>query len=439
MKRKLKHKKNLKTKQIMNCNEFKSKVVDLFDTHVDKATREACLAHMDSCPSCKEYYEELKMAFTELEPHKTFNVSLAVSQNKPHRRLWQTAAAVIVCLMSFVLGWSHLFTSEARAGQTTPFTLTDGMKCVQNVGSFRIVAYARTTPKENFAYFDPKADFVKVSISLMRQNDSTFFRVEKEGGRTVVCDGTNQYMWTGDGAYNKEGRDADFLESFNSLLYPERLLKLQDQVVYLSEKNREIRTETDSTIIITVEGKQLSGELNELFTKGKERLVPVVIRNVFSKNDGLLRSVNVTVNNVVILKVVSIQYNVIMNKKNIVALPNVPSTKWEEMKPQPIEKRLLARLQHMSAEEAAQAMMDDLCNGKAAANPAFRFYKPYLPKMTREFAGCRASNFTAKKKGDYAGLFVFYLLTRPNGKTEKSYICVRNDNDQHIWIADGGL
>ncbi|MFW5504591.1 MAG: zf-HC2 domain-containing protein, partial [Prevotella sp.] len=60
-------------------------------------------------------------------------------------------------------------------------------------------------------------------------------------------------------------------------------------------------------------------------------------------------------------------------------------------------------------------------------------------QMTRKFAGCKASNFTAKKKGDYAGVFVFYLLTHPNGKTEKSYVCVRNDNDQHIWIADGGL
>ena len=423
----------------MNCNEFKTKVADLFDTNVDEAILKECRAHMDSCPSCKEYYEELREAFTELEPRKTFNAHPIAGQRKSNWRLWRAAAAVAICLVSFFLGWSHLFTSEARAGQAPAFTLADGMKCVQNVGSFRMVAYARTAPKENFAYFDPKADFVKVNISLMRQNDSTFFRVEKDGGRTVVCDGANQYMWTGDGAYDKEGKDANFLESFTSLLYPERLLKMQDQVVCLSEKNKETRSETDSTIIITVEGKQLSGDLNELFARGKESLIPVVIRNVFSKNDGLLRSVNVTVNNVVVLRVDNIQYNVMMSKKSLVALPDAPSSKWEEMRPQPMEKRLLGRLQRMGAKEAAQAMMDDLCNGRAAASPAFRQYKPYLAAMTREFAGCKASNFTVRKKGDYAGVFVFYLLTRPNGKTEKSYICVRNDNDQHIWIADGGL
>lgn len=423
----------------MNCNEFKAKVVDLFDTNVDGATLKECRAHMDSCPSCREYYEELRKAFTELEPRKTFNAHPTAGQRKPNQRLWHAFAAVAICLVGFFLGWSHLFTSEAHAGQAPAFTLADGMKCVQNVGSFRMVAYARTTPKENFAYFDPKADFVKVNISLMRQNDSTFFRVEKDGGRTVVCDGANQYMWTGDGAYDKEGKDANFLESFASLLYPERLLKMQDQVVCLSEKNKETRSETDSTIIITVEGKQLSGDLNELFARGKESLIPVVIRNVFSKNDGLLRSVNVTVNNVVMLRVDNIQYNVMMSKKSLVALPDAPSSKWEEMRPQPMKKRLLGRLQRMGAEEAAQAMLDDLCNGRAAASPAFRQYKPYLAALTHKFAGCKASNFTVRKKGDYAGVFVFYLLTHPNGQTEKSYICVRNDNDQHIWIADGGL
>lgn len=423
----------------MNCNEFKTKVVELFDTNVDEVTRRECVAHMDTCPDCKQYYEELKASFDQLQPRKTLAHTSSQRRRRMQRALWRTAAAVAICLVGFVLGWSHLFTSPAQASQASPFSLADGMMCVQNVGSFRMVAYARTTPKENFAYFDPKADFVRVDISLMRQNDSTFFRVEKQGGRTVVCDGVSQYMWTGDGGYFKDALTAGFLESFSSLLYPERLLRMQDQVVNLSEKNRETRTETDSTIIITVEGKQLSGDLNELFAKGKEQLYPVTIKNVFSKNDGLLRSVNVTVNNVEMLRVDNIQYNVLMNKKSVVALPDIPSDKWNEMKPQPIEKTRLARLQRMSAEEAAQDMMDALCNGSAASHPAFIQYKAYLPKMTPEFRGCKASRFTARKKGDYAGVFVFYLLQHPNGKTEKSYICVRKDNEQHIWIADGGL
>ena len=423
----------------MDCNEFKNKVVDLFDINVDAVTRKECFAHMDTCPECKQYYEELRTTFDEIAPKKAFRKQPSRKQHKTRSTAWSTAAAVVLCLLSFALGWSHLFSSTARAGQSTAFSLSDGMMCVQNVGSFKMVAYVRTTPKENFAYFDSKADFVKVNISLMRQNDSVYFRVEKEGGRTVVCDGRNQYMWTGNGGCYKAGMDCGFLESFTSLLYPERLLKMQSQVISLSEKNKETRTETDSTIIITVEGKRLSGDLNELFANGKEQLYPVIIKNVFSKNDGLLRSVNVKVNNVVMLRVDNIQYNVLMNKNTVTALPDVPSGKWDEMKPQPVEKSRLARLQHRSPEKAAQEMLNDLCSGKAGSNPAFCQYKASMSSLEKEFEGCRASNFVAKKSGDYAGVYVFYLLTRPNGKTEKSYICIRNDNDQHIWIADGGL
>ena len=423
----------------MDCNEFKNKVVDLFDTNVDAVTRKECFAHMDTCPECKQYYEELKTTFDEIAPKKAFRKQPSRKQHKTRRTACSTAAAVVLCLLSFALGWSHLFSSTARAGQSTAFSLSDGMMCVQNVGSFKMVAYVRTTPKENFAYFDSKADFVKVNISLMRQNDSVYFRVEKEGGRTVVCDGRNQYMWTGNGGCYKAGMDCGFLESFTSLLYPERLLKMQSQVISLSEKNKETRTETDSTIIITVEGKRLSGDLNELFANGKEQLYPVIIKNVFSKNDGLLRSVNVKVNNVVMLRVDNIQYNVLLNKNTVTALPDVPSGKWDEMKPQPVEKSRLARLQHRSPEKAAQEMLNDLCSGKAGSNPAFCQYKASMSSLEKEFEGCRASNFVAKKSGDYAGVYVFYLLTHPDGKTEKSYICIRNDNDQHIWIADGGL
>lgn len=60
----------------MDCNEFKNKVVDLFDTNVDAVTRKECFAHMDTCPECKQYYEELRTTFDEIAeegfPEATF-------------------------------------------------------------------------------------------------------------------------------------------------------------------------------------------------------------------------------------------------------------------------------------------------------------------------------------------------------------------------------
>ena len=108
--------------------------------------------------SMYSYYEELKTTFDEIAPKKAFRKQPSTKLHRTRRTAWSTAAAVVLCLLSFVLGWNHLFSSTARAGQSTAFSLSDGMMCVQNVGSFKMVAYVRTTPKENFAYFDSKAD-----------------------------------------------------------------------------------------------------------------------------------------------------------------------------------------------------------------------------------------------------------------------------------------
>lgn len=423
----------------MDCKDFKTRVADLFDVRVDKDSCRELFAHIEECPECKLYYEDMKAAFSLLQPRRTFTWQSQRPKRKPRRRMWNAVAAVVISLVSFGLGWSHLFTSSARAAEGTPFTLADGVKYVQNVGSFRMVAYVRTTPDENFAYFDSKADFVRVNIGLMRQNDSIFFRVEKEGGRTVVCDGVSQYMWTGKGGYFKAGLDAGFLESFANLLHPERLLEMQRQVVYFSEKNKETRIETDSTIVINVEGKQFGNDLDELFMSGRNSLYPVTIKNVFSRNDGLLRYVEVAVNGVVMMRVNDIRYNVMMSKKSLVALPDVTADTWNEMKPQSIEKSRLKALQGMSAEEAAQYMIEALCNGTAAGNPAFVQYKNFMPKLSKLYKGCKASDFTSRSGGDYAGVHVFYKLTRPDGRTEQAHIAIRNDNEQHIWIVDGGL
>lgn len=52
----------------MNCEEFKEKVVGLFDKNVDEKTKSECEHHVSQCPDCKKYYEELRSAFGEVSP-----------------------------------------------------------------------------------------------------------------------------------------------------------------------------------------------------------------------------------------------------------------------------------------------------------------------------------------------------------------------------------
>jgi outer membrane lipoprotein-sorting protein len=305
--------------------------------------------------------------------------------------------------------------------------------------------YARTERNENFAYFNPHSDFVKINIQLMRQNDSTYYRVDKEQGKTIVCDGKNQYVWTPDGHYFMGNLDDNVLESFANLLYPERLLSMQESVVELSKKNKVTRTETDSTIVLVTEGMESSGDLQQLLELGKMNEYKVTMQNVFSKNDGLLRSVKIWLmadgTKTLMMHIDDIRYNIMLNKNSLIALPQIPSDKWIQIhQEQSISQQRLSFLQKEAPQQAAQRIMQALIAGKSEkAKEALAYYKDVFQKLSANLNGSKASDFIVKKDGSYAGVYVFYTLTRPDGSSGKEHLAIRNDNSQHIWIVDGGL
>ena len=235
-------------------------------------------------------------------------------------------------LLGFFIGWSHLFSTSAVAETPRGQLFEQWIKSVQNVGSFQMAVYARTTSNDNFAYFDPKADFVRIDIGLLRQNDSVFYRVEKQNGRVIVFDGQNQYMWVPNALYVKGPRAANFLEYFINLLYPERLLTMQKSAIDFSKKNEVIRTESDSTITLTFKGTEKNSDLQQLLETGKMGDCEVEVENVFTKNDGLLRFVKLWVVNdgqkTLLLHIDNIQYNVMMSRANLI---QIPDTQWTDV------------------------------------------------------------------------------------------------------------
>jgi len=429
----------------MTCDEFKNRIVDLFDKDVDIKTQSECEAHIAECDACKEYYEEMMETYNLLRPQASPEKVLAVNAKKPHHRYWQMAAAAVIFFIGIVVGWNHLFSTSAVADTPSSFSLDQAIQCVQNVGSFQMDVFVRTQANENFDYVDPNSDFVKVNIQLLRQNDSTFYRVEKENGRTVVCDGANQYMWLTDKLYVKGPLNSGFLGTFRNLLYPERLLSMQESAVELSKKNKVTRSETDSTVILTIEGTEKNQDMQELLKTGKMGECPVTIQNVFTKNDGLLRSVKVWLTwkgeKVEMMHIGNIRYNLMLSRSNMTALPKVPAEKFSDVtQQQDVKQSRLSILQKETATQAAQRMINCLISGKTEnAQEALDPYNCVMGVLKSKFSGCKASNFIEKKDDSYRGIFVFYTLTRQDGTKQQMHIAVRNDNNQHIWIADGGL
>lgn len=422
----------------MNCNDFKEKVVDLFDKDIDMQAQAQLREHMANCHDCKAYYDELRKTFNILQPLDTANIR----KTKITHRLWRYAAAVAIFLFGFVIGWNHLFSTPAVADDAKFTFLQQSIQSVQNVGSFQMEVYARTTQQENFATFDPAMPFVKIDIKLLRQNDFLFYRVEKANGRTVVSDGRNQYMWIPNVLYLKGSQESDFLEHFANLIFPERLLTIQKSAIKLSNENKMTQVESDSTIVLTVDGVEKNSDLRQLFETGKMDDCRLIVENTFTKNDGLLRFVKLWVikdgKKILLLHIDNIRYNVMLNKGEITRLPTAEWTDITEQRA--TSSNRLKQLQNETPQQAAKRILNAVIADKdSQAAEALIYYKSILPQLIHKLKGCKVSAFETRKDSSYVGVYVFYTLTTPEGNREKRHIAIRNDNEQHIWIVDGGL
>lgn len=424
----------------MNCNDFKEKVVDLFDKDIDMQAQTQLREHMANCHDCKAYYDELRKTFNILQPLDTANTN--IRKTKITHRLWRYAAAVAIFLFGFVIGWNHLFSTPAVADDAKLTFLQQSIQSVQNVGSFQMEVYARTTQQENFATFDPAMPFVKIDIKLLRQNDFLFYRVEKANGRTVVSDGRNQYMWIPNVLYLKGSQESDFLEHFANLIFPERLLTIQKSAIKLSNEKKMTQVESDSTIVLTVDGVETNSDLRQLFETGKMDDCRLIVENTFTKNDGLLRFVKLWVikdgKKILLLHIDNIRYNVMLNKGEITRLPTAEWTDITEQRA--TSSNRLKQLQNETPQQAAKRILNAIIADKdSQAAEALIYYKSILPQLIHKLKGCKVSAFETRKDSSYVGVYVFYTLTTPEGNREKRHIAIRNDNEQHIWIVDGGL
>ena len=422
----------------MNCNDFKEKVVDLFDKDIDMQAQAQLREHMANCHDCKAYYDDLRKTFNIRQPLDTANIR----KTKITHRLWRYAAAVAIFLFGFVIGWNHLFSTPAVADDAKLTFLHQSIQSVQNVGSFQMEVYARTTQQENFATFDPAMPFVKIDIKLLRQNDFLFYRVEKANGRTVVSDGRNQYMWIPNVLYLKGSQESDFLEHFANLIFPERLLTIQKSAIKLSNENKMTQVESDSTIVLTVDGVEKNSDLRQLFETGKMDDCRLIVENTFTKTDGLLRFVKLWVikdgKKNLLLHIDNIRYNVMLNKGEITRLPTAEWTDITEQRT--TSSNRLKQLQNETPQQAAKRILNAIIADKdSQAAEALIYYKSILPQLIHKLKGCKVSAFETRKDSSYVGVYVFYTLTTPEGNREKRHIAIRNDNEQHIWIVDGGL
>ncbi|MDD3039889.1 zf-HC2 domain-containing protein [Bacteroides sp.] len=448
----------------MKCKEFKKNIVELCDKNTDPRLVDECMHHMEECLECKSYYEDYMATVSMLCPRyapmaiqskspETKIESSAIerkSSEKQHKiqqlriRFTQIAAALIIFVAGIMTGLSNLFSTDAKAIPSPSLIFEQAIRNVHNAGSFIINMNARTLPNENMAYFNPDAEFVNISLKVLHQNDSTFWRLEKEGGRAILFDGREQYMWDNIGLKVRGSATTGFMESFASLLEPEKLLEQQKTAIANNNKGDVKMSETDSKIVITTYTEMYDNNLYSLLHNSKLGKHKCIIENVFTKNDGLLREIRVWVEQngkkVLILSSSEIKYNTLLRKEDLLCLPNIDKSQWVSAE-EPLLKEgaHLKALQNETATEAARRILTALTNGNPEqAKEALQTYD--RAELSKRLSGCKVSEFSMpKKKENNASVFVFYKLTQPDGTSQMNYVVLRQDNDQKIWILDGGL
>ena len=438
----------------MNCQNFKNHIADLCDKHVDAKIAAKFKQHIEECPECRKYYENFMSTVDLLAPkcspvsenqflntQKFSTRRTIVVRRRLLRQLWKVAAVAAIFLAGLFIGMSNLLSEKANA--LTPMQMLDRSIMVSRAtGGFDITLYVRTTPNENFAFMDPEADFTEMHIVSLRQGSDTIWRIEKENGRTIVCDGKKQYLWDTNGFAVECDKKTNIAEGFADYLYPETLLEKQ-KAILTADKNSDINiTETDSMITVTTHTKMYS-PTDIVENKMSDTAYRCITENVFSKNDGLLRSVKMWLerdgNKTLVLESRGIKYNTIVISDSLLKRPSHEQVEWlaENSNTRTINSKLKAE----TAEQAARRILFALTQGKPEqAEASLYYYKASFPTLIASMRGCKVDEISkAKEKEGFADVFVYYKLTHPDGRTYTKYLALRRESPESLWIVDGGL
>lgn len=435
----------------MTCEEFKDRIVGLFDKNPDSSLTKDMARHIKECAECKTYYNDFRHTVDLLTPKVEMERKVRPAGRMILRNVMVRAAVVaVVFILGIAVGMSNFFSTDVSATSASSFVQQTALPSMRNIGNAYIEMLVRTTPNENFAYLNPKEDFVKITMRVIHQNDSTFWRVEKAGGRTVVFDGKSQYMWTPNQMLMIRGsKAAGFLENFVNYLYPEKLLELQIDGMKNNRHAKCSIKNTDGETVVTTE-REMPAFLVKDYDKSK--VYRLVTDNVFSSDNNLLKEVRMwmcskdekerTVNKTLIMKSAAINYNVDMDKKQVVMLPTTDHAKWSDISgADVVSKSELKQMRKESATDAARHIMEALTTGKTEGVKEFPSYsKSMLPLMVKKMQGYSVIGYGKQESDkDYPGVFVTCTLKDGNGNMVKVRLALRRDNEPGIWELDGGL
>lgn len=411
----------------MDCIRFRDMVAETAGSGSVTAEMEE---HMKECSECRTYYERFVETVDLLTPK---HMPAAHAKSRPARsRFLRTVGSVAAAVMIFIagaaVGYSEFMSTGAKADPIG--VLDNGIYSVGNVGNMEIDMAVRTYPNENFEFFFPESGFISHKLRVVHQGDSLYWRLDRDGGRHVVFDSRNMYMWPISGHFGVIGDKDDNLVDgvFKDLIRPEQIL---------GREKKRVSSDNGGGCLMERTGNEIKLDVSDSPEQSGE---PAFRREyVFDVASGLLKSFRMWQNDgekeVLVMYTVSIRYNIPIDLDSLKSVP-FASYDWQHC-----GQWNAPHAGHAgeSAEDAARRMINALITGEESGIDGMLSSETFSTLHDIYASYTISSVGTPERDESYYGVKVPFKLKDGSGNVKKLYIMLRNDNEKGIWIFDGGL
>jgi len=429
----------------MNCNEIKEKMWDyLLENNLPQEFEE----HLAHCSDCSAEFEHLQQIIQTLKPKMKIRASNNFTNNiinklnledKKMKKRVPFYMKVAVFIVLFATSLFFIFNKKSdQQVSATPINrvLTEAIKEIQQSNSLRIDMEIRTIPHDNFDLIGTDYDFVKHLIMVYYSSPKKWI-IEKSG-RTVLCDGKNQYLHIESMDYIIKGNiDAGFVGWLQILLAPEKILENEKERAKKEQSSYELK-ELDNQFVLTVFQKAQGDFTNDYLKNSSVTESDNKRIFYFDKSTSKLLAFELYLiengNEILVMKTTRINYNESYNTQDFSAkkLPNKKIMDVKDLEPQADEN-----IVNLTPEEVARYFFEACAkkDWKKAKNVC-----SYVHSLQGSLAGLEIMEIgKAFQSGKYPGYFVPCTIKLKSGEIKTFNLAVRNDNRQKMWEVDGGI
>ena len=433
----------------MNCKDIKKKMIDcLSDEDISQELKE----HFTHCSTCRAEFEQLQQVVQNLKPKMEIRASenfvnntikkLNKEENKMKRKIpfWSkvAAAVLLVLAISFAVNFNTNSVNPVCASPVNQI-FAESIKAFSKNKSMRIEMKIRTLKGDNFELIGTGYGFVKHQIKVDFSTNPQKWSITKSG-RTVICDGKNQYLDIQNFGFVLKGdRNTGFVEWLRIFLTPEKILEIEKERSEKDQSNYTVK-ETNNHLILTVLSKAQGDFANDYMKNSSVTESDNKRVFCFDKHTHQLVSFELYIikdkKEILIMKTTQIKYDEVFDSKDfgLQQFGDKEIKNAEDLMPKADEE-----LKAKTPEEIARYFFE-----ACAANDWEKVAKvaPYLttPQGKEYLGGLEIIEIgKAFKSGQYAGYFVPYTIKLKSGHTQKHNLAIRNDNPEGMWRVDGGI